>query len=115
MPGLVVIRVSVNARFVERYGMTRSDLRHLLYQRQEGLCAICARPLGRKYLTSKWVNLDHRRPRSHGGPDTVANLDLTHRPCNTRKADSCDGCTWCAPDPARAGGVDTVRGRRRAA
>lgn len=111
MPGLELIPVgSVNARFVERYGMTRAELRHLLYQRQEGLCAICARPLGRKYLTSKWINLDHRRPRAHGGPDTVENLDLTHRPCNTRKADTCYGCTRCREaDEEGARGVDSLR------
>lgn len=84
--------------------MPRDDLWEILYRRQGGRCTICnekfcnARRPNKKWLRSKFLNLDHRRPQSHGGTDDLANLDLTHKPCNSRKGDSCEGCEFCQPE-----------------
>lgn len=46
---------------------------------QSGLCAICKGPLGE-------FQSDHIVPRSAGGTDDPANIQLLCEPCNRRKA-----------------------------
>lgn len=82
-------------KYVDAYGLNRAQVRTLLYDRQDGLCGICDEDLPKGYLHSQHVNIDHRRPRSHGGPDVLDNLQLTHKPCNERKGSDCYGCEGC--------------------
>jgi HNH endonuclease len=55
-------------------------LRDALWQRDKGLCGICKLALKRAD-----VAIDHIIPRSHGGPDSFANLRPTHPQCNRRR------------------------------
>lgn len=57
-------------------------LRAELYARDEGTCRLC----GTRVKLSGF-QLDHRCPRSRGGPDTRANLQTSHALCNQRKGD----------------------------
>ncbi|MGA4539754.1 HNH endonuclease [Uniformispora flossi] len=75
--------------------MSRAAVRTLLHTRQDGLCGICDEELPSGFLHSRHVNLDHTRPRSHGGPDHPNNITLTHRRCNLAKGSSCAGCEGC--------------------
>lgn len=78
------------------YGMNRSFVRTLLYDRQDGECPICEEDLPTGFLHSRHVNIDHKIPRSHGGPDTLRNIQLVHLACNLAKGASCDGyCPRC--------------------
>lgn len=81
--------------YAERWGFDKETHRAILYKRQHGKCPECDEPLGKRYATSKHVNLDHRIPQSHGGGDDLANMRLTHKGCNSRKNDSCEGCFTC--------------------
>lgn len=84
-------------KYVAAYGLSRAQVRTLLYNRQDGVCLLCGDDLPQGYLHSQHVNIDHTRPRSHGGPDVLDNLTLAHRPCNGLKADTCAGCDYCLP------------------
>jgi hypothetical protein len=53
-----------------------------LYQRDNGECAYCGRPVPLATAT-----MDHIIPRSQGGETSWENLVLACRACNTRKAD----------------------------
>lgn len=53
-----------------------------LYWKQKGCCHICDRALPR-YL---FCEIDHIRPKKHGGTDDFRNLGLACVPCNVRKA-----------------------------
>ena len=53
----------------------------LLWPRQGGMCGICHRPLGGE------VHIDHIIPKSRGGSDDDANLQLAHAQCNLAKSD----------------------------
>lgn len=84
--------------------MTREDLWLVLFKRQNGRCPECderftsqRRPT-QKWLRSRFINIDHRRPKSHGGSDDLANLQLMHKPCNSRKGNRCEGCPVCKPE-----------------
>ncbi|HVY89759.1 MAG TPA: HNH endonuclease signature motif containing protein [Hyphomonadaceae bacterium] len=72
-----------------------------LWSAQSGRCAICREAMPK----SRWdvahatlwkkqrPTFDHIRPRSKGGADEAANLQLTHASCNKRKGD-----LWTPPD-----------------
>ncbi len=45
------------------------------------VCGLCNHPI----IDGDW-NIDHKKPKAHGGTDCIENLQLTHIRCNTRKA-----------------------------
>lgn len=55
-------------------------------------CGICGNPVNIKLSgLDKWgPTVDHILPISHGGPDTLANVQLAHRHCNVRKSNKLD-------------------------
>jgi hypothetical protein len=53
------------------------DIRAAVYVRDGGRCQKCG--------TDKNLTMDHRHPWSLGGPDTVENLQVLCRSCNSRK------------------------------
>lgn len=53
------------------------DIRAAVYVRDGGVCQQCG--------TNKNLTMDHITPWSLGGPDTVENLRVLCRPCNSRK------------------------------
>lgn len=57
---------------------TRQEI-EALYQRQEGKCVYCSKPLKTKY------HADHIVPLSRGGSNWITNIQLTCGPCNNRK------------------------------
>ena len=70
----------------------KSEKLRAAHSRQHGLCALCGKPL--KLIDA---NLDHKIPRSLGGLGIAANLQATHRACNSAK-----GATFTG-DPLSAG------------
>ncbi len=63
-----------------------------LYQKQKGIDALCGIPLPNLYVGWPWerrlnplIEVDHIRPRSRGGSDKFANLQLTRREYNRAK------------------------------
>lgn len=54
-----------------------------VYERYNGKCAICGRPVSKKRMT-----ISHRTPLSKGGSNWIENLLLTCKLCNKMKADS---------------------------
>ena len=64
-----------------------------LWQRQNGLCALCGQSMMRNRFEAPharvWAKqratLDHILPRSKGGKDTAENLQLAHARCNKIK------------------------------
>lgn len=70
-----------------------SPLFRRLWQDQEGICALCGKPMpptradvAHATLWKKWrPTFDHITPRARGGDDDVANLQLAHATCNKRK------------------------------
>lgn len=52
----------------------------LVYERDEGVCGICGKPVDRDEY-----ELDHIVPTSRGGPHCYANVQLSHPPCNRSK------------------------------
>lgn len=77
--------------------MSRAETRGFLYGRQDGMCPLCEYSLGKNWLHSKDVDIDHVIPRGrpHYGPDTIDNIALVHRPCNQIKGSECEGCQNC--------------------
>ncbi|MEM8617223.1 MAG: HNH endonuclease [Pseudomonadota bacterium] len=73
--------------------MPRTALHLRLWQAQNGLCALCQKPMLRNRFdaphASVWAaqraTFDHVRPKSKGGTDAAHNLQLTHAICNKRK------------------------------
>lgn len=82
-------------RWVERYGMTRERLRSHLWRKQSWVCNICSKEIPADKVHGHTVDIDHKRPLSHNGPDVVSNLALTHKRCNSLKGDQCEGCEFC--------------------
>lgn len=74
---------------IPRPGLIRKQNRRLrLWERQNRICPWCGEPItGVQFRQDATV--DHWRPRSHGGPDSMLNLRLLHRRCNQQKADFC--------------------------
>lgn len=64
-------------------GKLTQDVCAMLYLRQGGVCALCARPLGWPVLKS--VHVDHIVPVSKGGRHEISNLQVTHARCNLIK------------------------------
>jgi 5-methylcytosine-specific restriction endonuclease McrA len=74
------------------------DVKMAMWRAQDYLCPLCSLVLPPSGLMDvDLVNVDHRRPWSHGGPDSRENLQLVHVACNQDKADSCPGCEVCDP------------------
>lgn len=70
--------------------------RERLWKRDQGVCRLCGKPIDHRDIhDSDRVNIDHIRPKSHGGGNHFGNLQLTHVACNTLKGDSCSGCPGC--------------------
>lgn len=65
------------------------DVRNAVYERDDWLCYLCGRKVrldvGYKHMEAP--TLDHVVPRSEGGQDTLENLRLAHRLCNSVKRD----------------------------
>lgn len=59
-------------------------------------CGICGRQIRQRQLFTDDINIDHIRPRSHGGPSTPENLQLVHMMCNQAKGANCAGCEQCS-------------------
>ena len=53
-----------------------------LWEKSEGLCALCNRPLG---VDSNSVAADHRVAESDNGKTTLSNLYLAHKQCNSSR------------------------------
>ncbi|MAP95312.1 MAG: HNH endonuclease [Ponticaulis sp.] len=70
-----------------------TELFETLWEHQQGLCALCAKPmpkhrfeLAHARLWAKWrPTYDHIIPRSKGGRDVPDNLQLAHAICNKIK------------------------------
>jgi len=54
-----------------------------LYRRQKGKCTYCDKPF--EYGDMPNWQIDHIVPKSQGGPDTYANIQLLHRQCHVNK------------------------------
>lgn len=56
------------------------ELRRAIYERDQGICGICAEPV-------PWEDLhvDHIQARGAGGTHAPANLRTTHKRCNRQK------------------------------
>lgn len=75
--------------------MVTSGLFDKLWLEQDGRCAICgeAMPKGRfdvphaTVWKKKRPTFDHIRPKTKGGADDPANLQLAHADCNWTKGD----------------------------
>lgn len=70
-----------------------SVLFETLWEQQSGICALCGEPMLRnrfeaahaRIWTKRRATFDHVRPRSKGGLDESANLQLAHARCNKIK------------------------------
>ena len=65
-----------------------------LYRQQQGIDALCGIPLPNLYVGPLWkrrlnprIEVDHILPRSKGGSNELANLQLTHQAYNRAKRD----------------------------
>ena len=63
-----------------RYSSLSTRVCNLL-RRQDGKCALCQKA----FVTGEPMEVDHRIPRSQGGPDQYTNLQLLHRYCHVQK------------------------------
>lgn len=94
--GLQAVYELLRQRSQEAQEAANLRLRLELWERDGQVCPLCRKPLSREEVgDSTATNLDHIRPRSHGGSNQSWNLQVTHIPCNTRKADACPGCVHC--------------------
>lgn len=74
------------ARRPRRYGITVDAL-----ARRDGrLCGICKQPVDMEATGRDRPSVDHIWPRSRGGTDDPANLQLAHLGCNMRKSNKID-------------------------
>jgi hypothetical protein len=55
------------------------DVRAAVYVRDGGRCQVCG--------SNENLTMDHKHPWSKGGPDTIENLRVLCRSCNSRKGD----------------------------
>lgn len=66
--------------------------RQRIYERDQWCCQLCGERVDRRAkFTDRAPSLDHIVPRSMGGGDDDANLQLAHRWCNSYKGDRIDG------------------------
>lgn len=66
-----------------------------LWIKQHYRCGICGKQIRQRILFKHEINIDHIRPRSHGGTRDPENLQIVHMACNQEKADQCGGCEGC--------------------
>lgn len=83
------------SRYVERYGLSRKRIRQLKWKQQKGFCTICETYIPEGSVQSGRIDLDHHHPRALGGSDTLDNLRLTHKSCNSQKGSTHPGCEKC--------------------
>jgi HNH endonuclease len=62
-----------------------SALRAMVTERDEGICALCLRP-----VHPEEAELDHAVPFRYGGATTLGNLRLTHGSCNRSRTSESD-------------------------
>lgn len=72
--------------------------RKRMWIRQHYRCGICGRQIRQRVLFKDEINIDHIRPRSHGGTSEPENLQVVHMACNQLKGSNCAGCEFCAPE-----------------
>lgn len=65
----------------ERFPIRNLLIRHFLYERDQGICQICSKPVAIEEMT-----LDHIIPTSKGGSTLVSNIQLAHMICNIMKS-----------------------------
>lgn len=64
--------------------------KRLFWYDQNGICPLCKEPLDFNQISdSKYANIDHIIPKSHGGSDARKNLQLAHTLCNLAKGCGC--------------------------
>jgi 5-methylcytosine-specific restriction endonuclease McrA len=67
----------------------RADLLAVLIEYEGGLkCAICNRRIAVTKTGGEQLTIDHIIPFGFGGGHCLVNLQLTHRKCNEKKADT---------------------------
>lgn len=69
--------------------------RKKMWINQRYRCGICTKQIRQRYLFTTRVNIDHIRPRAHGGDSFPGNLQLVHMVCNQKKGATCAGCPTC--------------------
>lgn len=78
--------------------LRRTDLpewvKHAVFFRDRGVCALCQRDLSRLVTVEPEQNYDHMVPLSRGGLNDVTNIQLLCSPCNLAKGDAA-GSTSC--------------------
>lgn len=57
-----------------------------LFRQQDGLCLLCGDPMFPQTLRD--ANFEHMTPRARGGTNAQHNIALSHRVCNTARADA---------------------------
>jgi hypothetical protein len=62
--------------------ITKQEVVEILRSRDGDSCFIC-----KGIFIDESPTIDHWFPKAHGGKDDIQNLRLTHRKCNTEKAD----------------------------
>ena len=83
-------RISLKKRCKKITIGSKRGKRRILYQRQEGKCAICGKQLQINDYTSKdnYLTIDHIFPMSRGGVNTIDNLQGLCSNCNYNKGDN---------------------------
>ncbi len=79
----------------KQFSAKTKSTRFNMWKRQRYRCGICGRQIRHRKLFTMEVNIDHIRPKAHGGHSFPDNLQLVHMVCNQKKADSCHGCEVC--------------------
>lgn len=86
--------------------ITKQELIEQLKSRDGDSCFICKSPFVEEQPT-----IDHWIPKAVGGSDEIENLRITHRKCNTDKADRIPNPDGTLP-PKRPNGFDKSRLKR---
>ena len=86
--------------------ITKQELIEQLKSRDGDSCFICNKPFIEEQPT-----IDHWIPKAVGGSDEIENLRITHRKCNTDKADRIPNTDGTLP-PKRPNGFDRSRLKR---
>lgn len=70
-----------------RLNIKLTPRRRVMLARQGYLCPICKKSL----VDGKKLDVDHIRPKSKGGSNTLGNCQVVHASCNRIKGDTWDG------------------------